>query len=77
MNTSPRVPSLPNHLRGIQIEIPRTWTPEQALAVFDMIDALRDAICALYNDQLQDLMRQQCTRHGRDDADDAPDYQPI
>ena len=33
---------LPAHLRPIPVEIPATWTPEQALAVFDLLDEIRD-----------------------------------
>jgi len=36
--------------------------------VFELIDDLRDKICARYNLQLQDLLRRQCA--GREDADD-------
>jgi hypothetical protein len=43
---------------SLTVEIPRTWTPEEALAVFELIDELRDKICALYNLQLQDLLRE-------------------
>ena len=40
---------LPAHLRPLTLDIPATWTPEEALAVFEPIDELRDKICALYN----------------------------
>ena len=32
------------HLRPITVEIPASWTPEQALAVFELLDDLRDKI---------------------------------
>ena len=38
--------------------IPNDWTPKQALAVYEMVDALRDAIWASYNPQLIELMRE-------------------
>jgi len=76
MSTPPEPPQLPAHLRASTVEIPRTWTPEEALAVFELIDDLRDKICALYNLQLQDLLRQQCA--GREDADDQTrDHRPT
>jgi len=68
MSTPPESPQRPAHLRPSVVEIPRTWTPEEALAVFELIDDLRDKICARYNLQLQDLLRRQCA--GREDADD-------
>ena len=68
MSTPPDRPQLPEHLRPLTVEIPRSWTPEEALAVFELIDDLRDKVWALYNLQLQDLLRKQCA--GREDADD-------
>ena len=61
---------LPAHLRPITVEIPATWTPEQALAVFELLDDLRERIWELYNLQLQDLLREQQQSPGPDDSDD-------
>ena len=61
---------LPAHLRPITVEIPVTWTPEQALAVFELLDDLRERIWELYNVQLQDLLREQQQSPGLDDSDD-------
>jgi len=47
------------HLRPIAVEIPRHWTPEQALAVFDLLDELKERIWTLYSVQLQDLLQEQ------------------
>ncbi|WP_036286149.1 hypothetical protein [Methylosinus sp. PW1] len=57
----------PAHLRPLSIDIPRTWTPEQALALFELIDDLRDKIWALYGDRMQELLRDQ---RGDDGASD-------
>jgi len=46
----------PHHLRPITVEIPVTWTPEQALAVFELIDELRETIRARYGSRMQELM---------------------
>lgn len=59
---------LPNHLRPITIDIPATWTAEQALAVFDLLDGLRDAIWARYGCQLQDLLAEQQQTPDADDS---------
>jgi hypothetical protein len=48
MSTPPDRPQLPEHLRPLTVEIPRSWTPEEALAVFELIDDLRDKVCDLY-----------------------------
>jgi hypothetical protein len=61
---------LPTHLRPVTVEIPVTWTPEQALAVFELLDDLRERIWEIYNVQLQDLLREQQQSPGPDDSDD-------
>ncbi len=49
-------PGLP---RTINFAIPAYWTPEQALAVFELLDDLRDQIGAHYSVQLFELSREQ------------------
>ena len=57
---SPSPPSaLPAHLRPADVEIPATWTPEQALAVFELLDEIKEKIWALYSCRLQDLLQEQ------------------
>jgi hypothetical protein len=41
------------------IDIPTDWTPEQALAVFELLDQLRDAVATLHLDRIQTLLQQQ------------------
>ena len=77
MSTSPDRPQLPEHLRPLTVEIPRSWTPEEALAVFELIDDLRDKIWNLYNLQLQDLLRQQCVPRREDGDDTTFDHRPA
>jgi len=60
---------LPAHLRPITVEIPVTWTPEQALAVFELLDDLREKIWEIYNFRLQDLLREQQQSPSLDDSD--------
>jgi hypothetical protein len=50
--------------------IPTYWTPEQALAVFELLDDLRDQIGAHYSVQLFELSRQQHL-HASSDCSDA------
>lgn len=50
---------LPSHLEPLTIDIPRTWTPEQALALFELLDDLRDTVWLLYAEQIQALLREQ------------------
>jgi hypothetical protein len=73
MSKLPENSPLPAHLRPLAIEIPRSWTPEEALAVFELIDDLRDKIWALYSRRLQATLRQQCEGGNVDGSDDAPD----
>jgi hypothetical protein len=68
MSASP--PStLPAHLRPVSVEIPATWTPEQALAVFELLDEIRDKIWSRYSGSLQDLLQEQQRSSGDDDSE--------
>ena len=51
--------TMPDHLRPVTVEIPVTWTPEQALAVWEMLDEMREKIWAHYSRQLQALLAEQ------------------
>ena len=44
---------------AIPLAIPTYWTPEQAIAVFELVDDLRERIWSIYQTNLQDLTRQQ------------------
>jgi hypothetical protein len=57
----------PAYRRPITVEIPVTWTPEQALAVYELLDELREKIWDIYNFRLQDLLQEQRTTPGPDD----------
>ena len=52
----------------INFNIPAYWTPEQALAVFELLDDLRDQIGAHYSVQLLELSREQHLLARTDDA---------
>ena len=41
------------------VVIPTLWTPDQALAVFELLDELRDKVWSLYGHQIQTLLRDQ------------------
>ena len=45
--------------RGIPFLLPDDWTPQQALAVVEWLDDLRDRICAHYQIPLHDRLREQ------------------
>ena len=59
----------PAYRRPITVEIPATWTPEQALAVYELLDELRERIWEIYDFRLQDLLREQQQSPGPDDRD--------
>jgi hypothetical protein len=46
MTTAPSKPGLPLFF---PVEIPTSWTPEQALAVFNLLTEIRDKIWDQYN----------------------------
>jgi hypothetical protein len=58
-------PSSTRALLTIPFAIPAYWTPEQALAVVELLDELRELIWAHYGMQLIDEVREQ---HLVDDA---------
>lgn len=43
----------------IALDIPANWTPEQALAVFELLDDLRERIWEHYRLPLTNLIREQ------------------
>jgi hypothetical protein len=61
--------TLPGHLRSITVEIPVTWTAEQALAVWETLNELREKIWARYSHQLQDLLAERQSYPVVDNAD--------
>ena len=40
------------------LNVPTHWTPEQASAVFEILDELRDRLWGLYGPQIQQAMRE-------------------
>jgi len=44
----------------VLFEIPGYWTPEQALAVYELIDDLRQLILSRYDLQIMDAVREEC-----------------
>ena len=40
----------------IKLAIATYWTPEQAIAVFELVDDLRESIWSFYQTKLQDLI---------------------
>jgi hypothetical protein len=61
----------------INFKIPAYWTPEQALAVFELLDDLRDQIAAHYSVQLFELSREQHLLARTDRADSKVDDQSF
>ena len=51
---------------AVSVLIPASWTPEQALAVLELLNDLRDALCAIHGDRIQDMLQQEqgFARHG-------------
>ena len=44
----------------VLLEIPDYWTPEQALAVFELVDDLRERILSRYDAQIREAAREEC-----------------
>ena len=69
-----RAPHSAGLLHAIPLPIPTYWTPEQAIAVFELVDDLRETIWSIYQTNLHDLTRQQRQSPpvGHIDDDDLP-----
>ena len=46
--------------RRILFQIPDYWTPEQALAVYELLDDLGELILSRYEVQIMDAVREEC-----------------
>lgn len=58
-----------------ELAVPLHWTPQQALAVFECLHALRQALWAVYGLQLQQAWRDQLTPDGpMPDVDPDPPF---
>ncbi len=69
--------SMPAHLRPITVHIPAVWAPEQALAVLDLLDDLRDKIWARYRGEVQPLLQgfaEHAAGHDDDGSCDDPSF---
>ncbi|NRO99548.1 hypothetical protein GWC77_27155 [Paraburkholderia sp. NMBU_R16] len=54
-----RKPLLPSGCqRGLPFVVPDDWTPEQALAAFELLDDLLAVITDFYGPQLHDMLRE-------------------
>ena len=51
--------------------VPLHWTPEQALAVFECLQAMRQALWVIYGTQVQQAWREQLVPDGP-----PPDFDP-
>jgi len=45
--------------QGLELSVDAHWSPQQAMAVMEMLDDLRELIAAHYQPALQELMRQE------------------
>ena len=61
---APPAPAGPPHWPA-SVVIPTTWTPAQALVIFQLLDDLRETVAALYLDQIPAHLRQE---QGGDDT---------
>ena len=60
------------HRHRTTIALPEHWTPEQALAVFECLHAMRGALWDLYGSQVQQAWRDQLV-HDTEPPDFDPD----
>jgi hypothetical protein len=65
--------SLPSHLAPITVDIPATWTAEEALAVFELLEEITQRIRGRYGTRMQDLLREPNQTPTHDATEGAPD----
>jgi hypothetical protein len=61
------------HRRPFTVEISRFWSPEEALAVFELIDDLRHKILALHGDRLREALQAHRGQGAPDESGDTVD----
>ena len=61
-------PSLP-----VSVLIPTRWTPEQAIAVLELLNELRDALWAAHGERIQQYLQQQQGSADTNPPDSGPD----
>ena len=59
MTKPSKPPPASTPLWATTVVIPTLWAPDQALAVFELLDQLRDKVRSLYGRQIQTLLRDQ------------------
>ena len=57
----------------VLLEIPDHWTPEQALAVFELVDDLCERILSRYEAQIQQAAREECASLPSERSSDSSD----
>ena len=63
----------PAHARPITVEISRFWSPEEALAVFELIEDIRDKILELHGERLREALKDQRGHADSGESGDAAD----
>ena len=48
---------------GLAFMVDSKWTPEQALAVWELLDDLRERVWSHYGLAIQNLLHEQCITH--------------
>ena len=70
------LPSSTRSLLTMPFAVPAYWTPEQALAVFELLDDLRELIWRHYETQLIDELRDARSPRSADQSIETSDNDP-
>jgi hypothetical protein len=62
---------------AIPLGIPTYWSPQTALAVFDLVDQIRDIILAVYSADIQQASRQERQPSRAEEPDITEDELPF
>ena len=58
-------------------DLPQDWSAEQAIAVSDFLEQLRDTILVQYHEQIREYFQTQCIDEEPGDTGDAPTVVPF
>jgi hypothetical protein len=61
----------------VLFEIPDYWTPEQALAIYELLDGLRESILSRYEVPIMDALREECTPSAPPKPSDPSSYRDF
>jgi hypothetical protein len=54
------LPTRGHRVKPKPIDLPTSWSPQQATAVFELLDELRDRVLSHYAVEIREFLREEC-----------------